>query len=87
MTADYIFSEPAALNPREHLKNVLKSTEIKTEAGTDGRPPQLGFSDHEQTHVKKRTRRQRFLDEMEATVPREAFLALIEPCAGLLADP
>lgn len=42
-------------------------------------PLQLGFSDHEQTHAKKRTRRQRFLDEMEATVPREAFLALIEP--------
>lgn len=42
-------------------------------------PLQLGFSNHEQTHAKKRTRRQRFLDEMEATVPREAFLALIEP--------
>ena len=40
---------------------------------------QLGFTDYEQIHAKKRTRRQRFLDEMEATVPWEAFLALIEP--------
>jgi IS5 family transposase len=40
---------------------------------------QLGFYDYEQIHAKKRTRRQRFLDEMEATAPREAFLALIEP--------
>ena len=42
-------------------------------------PLQLGFTDYEQIHAKKRTRRQRFLDEMEATVPWEAFLALIEP--------
>ena len=38
-------------------------------------PLQLGFTDYEQIHAKKRTRRQRFLDEMEATVPWEAFLA------------
>ncbi len=31
-------------------------------------PLQLGFSDFEQIYAKKRTRRQRFLDEMEATV-------------------
>ena len=42
-------------------------------------PLRLGFTDYEQIHAKKRTRRQRFLDEMEATVPWEAFLALIEP--------
>ena len=42
-------------------------------------PLQLGFSDYEQIYTKKRTRRQRFLDEMEATVPWEAFLALIVP--------
>jgi IS5 family transposase len=42
-------------------------------------PIQLGFTDYEQIFAKKRTRRQRFLGEMEATVPWEAFLALIEP--------
>jgi hypothetical protein len=38
-------------------------------------PLQLVFSDYEQIFAKKRTRRQRFLDEMEITVPWEAFLA------------
>jgi IS5 family transposase len=42
-------------------------------------PLQLGFTDYEQIYAKKRMRCQRFLDEMEATVPWEAFLALIEP--------
>jgi IS5 family transposase len=42
-------------------------------------PFQLGFSDYAQTYAKKRTPRQRFLEEMEATIPREAFLALIQP--------
>jgi IS5 family transposase len=42
-------------------------------------PLQLGFTDYEQTYAKKKTRRQRFLDEMEATVPWESFLALIQP--------
>ncbi|CAK6700186.1 hypothetical protein ICNINCKA_02795 [Synechococcus sp. CBW1107] len=42
-------------------------------------PLQYGFTDYEQIYAKKRTRRQRFLDEMEITVPWEAFLALIEP--------
>ena len=30
---------------------------------------QLGFGDYEQTTAKKRTRRERFLAEMEAAVP------------------
>lgn len=42
-------------------------------------PLQLGFTDYEQTYAKKQTRRQRFLEEMEATLPWEAFLALIQP--------
>jgi IS5 family transposase len=42
-------------------------------------PLQLGFTDYEQTYAKKKTRRQRFLDEMEATLPWNAFLALISP--------
>ncbi|QPN62621.1 IS5 family transposase [Synechococcus sp. CBW1004] len=42
-------------------------------------PLQLGFTDYEQTYAKKKTRRQRFLDEMEATVPWDPFLALISP--------
>ncbi len=36
-------------------------------------PLQLGFTDYEHIYAKKRTRRQRFLDEMEITVPWEAF--------------
>jgi hypothetical protein len=35
---------------------------------------QLGFTDYEQIHAEKKTRRQRFLNETEATVPWEAFL-------------
>ncbi len=42
-------------------------------------PLQLGFTDYEQIFAKKKTLRQRFLDEMEAAVPWEAFLTLIEP--------
>jgi len=42
-------------------------------------PLQLGFTDYEQAYAKKRTRRQRFLEEMEATLPWEAFLGLIQP--------
>jgi len=42
-------------------------------------PLQLGFTDYEQIYAKKRTRRQRFLEEMEATLHWEAFLALIQP--------
>jgi transposase, IS5 family len=36
-------------------------------------PLRLGFSDYEQIYAKKRTRRQRFLDEMEITVPGRRF--------------
>ena len=41
-------------------------------------PLQLGFADYEQTYAKKKTRRQIFLDEMEATLPWDSFLALIQ---------
>ena len=34
---------------------------------------QLGFSDYEQVYAKKKTRRQIFLDEMEATIPWDDF--------------
>ncbi len=34
---------------------------------------QLGFTDYEQTYAKKKTRRQIFLDEMEATLPWYSF--------------
>ena len=37
------------------------------------------FSDYEQVYAKKRTRRQIFLDEMEATIPWDDFHALIRP--------
>ena len=40
---------------------------------------QLGFSDYEQVYAKKKTRRQVFLDEMEATIPWDDFHALIRP--------
>jgi hypothetical protein len=42
-------------------------------------PLQLGFTVFEQIYAKKKTCRQRFLDEMEITVPWDMFLALIEP--------
>ena len=41
-------------------------------------PLQLGFTDYEQIYAKKRTRRQRFLDDREITATWEAFLALIK---------
>jgi len=40
---------------------------------------QLGFGDYEQTTAKKRTKRERFLGEMEKVVPWKALLELIEP--------
>ncbi|MEY4808687.1 MAG: hypothetical protein RLZZ206_3076, partial [Cyanobacteriota bacterium] len=40
---------------------------------------QLGFGDYEQSTAKKRTKRQRFLAEMEAVVPWKALLELIKP--------
>ena len=40
---------------------------------------QFGFGDHEQSTAKKRTRRERFLAQMEAVVPWSALIDLIEP--------
>ena len=40
---------------------------------------QFGFGDYEQPTAKKRTRRERFLAEMEAVVPWKALVVLIEP--------
>ena len=40
---------------------------------------QLGFGDYEQATAKKRTRRERFLAEMEKVVPWKALIDLIEP--------
>jgi transposase, IS5 family len=40
---------------------------------------QLGFGDYEQTTVRKRTRRERFLVEMEGVVPWKPLIDLIEP--------
>jgi IS5 family transposase len=40
---------------------------------------QLGFGDYEQATAKKRTKRERFLSEMEKVVPWKALLDLIEP--------
>ena len=40
---------------------------------------QFGFGDYEQSAAKKRTRRERFLAEMEAVVPWKALVDLIEP--------
>lgn len=42
------------------------------------RGKQLGFSDYEQT-PKKRTKGERFLAEMDAVVPWQALIDLIEP--------
>ena len=40
---------------------------------------QFGFGYYEQSTAKKRTRRERFLAEMEAVVPWSALIDLIEP--------
>jgi IS5 family transposase len=40
---------------------------------------QLGFGDYEQTTARKRTKRERFLAQMEAVVPWKALTDLIEP--------
>jgi transposase, IS5 family len=40
---------------------------------------QLGFGDYEQTTAKKRTKREKFLAEMDAVVPWQALIALIKP--------
>ena len=40
---------------------------------------QLGFTDYELTMAKKRIKREKFLAEMEAVVPWQALIALIEP--------
>jgi transposase, IS5 family len=40
---------------------------------------QLGFGDYEQSTAKKRTKREKFLAEMEAVVPWQALIDLIEP--------
>jgi IS5 family transposase len=40
---------------------------------------QFGFGNYEQSMAKMRTRRERFLSEMEAVVPWKALIDLIEP--------
>ncbi len=40
---------------------------------------QLGFTDYELSTAKKRTKREKFLAEMEAVVPWQALINLIEP--------
>ncbi len=40
---------------------------------------QLGFGDYEQSTAKKRTKRERFLSQMEAVLPWKALIDLIEP--------
>ena len=42
-----------------------------------GKP--LGFGDYEQAKAKKRTKRERYLAEMEVAVPLIALIDLIEP--------
>jgi IS5 family transposase len=40
---------------------------------------QLGFGEYEQTTAKKRTKREKFLAEMDAVVPWQPLIELIEP--------
>jgi IS5 family transposase len=39
----------------------------------------LGFSDYELTTAKKKIKREKFLAEMEAVVPWQGLMTLIEP--------
>ena len=41
---------------------------------------QLGFGDYEQSTARKRTKRERFLVQMEAVVPWQALIDLIKSC-------
>ena len=41
---------------------------------------QFGFGDYEQSTARKRTRKERFLAQMEAVVPWKALIDLIQPC-------
>ena len=41
---------------------------------------QLGFGDYEQSTARKRTKKERFLAQMEVVVPWKALVDLIEPC-------
>ena len=45
---------------------------------------QLGFSDYEQTTAKKRTKKEKFLAEMDQVVPWQPLLDLIEPPQNML---
>lgn len=40
---------------------------------------QLGFGDYERSFVKKQTRRERFLAEMEKVVPFSELVSMLEP--------
>jgi len=40
---------------------------------------QIGFDDYERSTAKKRTKRERFLAEMEAVTPWKALVDLVEP--------
>jgi IS5 family transposase len=40
----------------------------------------FAYGDYEQTTARKRTKRERFLTQMEAVVPWQALIDLIEPC-------
>ena len=44
-----------------------------------GKERQLGFGDYEHSFVKKQTRRERFLAEMEEVVPFSELLSMLEP--------
>ena len=44
-----------------------------------GKEHQLGFGEFERSFVKKQTRREAFLEEMEAVVPFSVLLSLLEP--------
>jgi len=39
---------------------------------------QVGFSDYEKTNAKKQTKREKFLAEIEAVVPWQALIVMIE---------
>jgi IS5 family transposase len=40
---------------------------------------QLGFGDHQQSTARKRTKRERFLSEIDTVVPWKALIDLLEP--------
>ena len=70
-------------NPSDLRNDSLVVAGLVRSGFMDGK--QLGFGDYERTTARKRTKRERFLAQMEALVPWKALIDLLtrwRPCCG-----